>query len=437
MQRPTHLHQPQTGGGSPTFETVFVARQPVFEKDLSTWGYALFYRHAGEADTAVFSDDFDATLRVVANAPLCPDTCAPDKRVMIRFPERSILGSVAHALPPETTVVLAQALEAPAPGYMEALTALKRDGYLLALDGAWSGAAPRGSDLDRQMALADILCLDLAGQTPEELAALVRAAERWPGRLLARRVEDLAGLETCRDLGFSLFQGYFFKKPQTMTTRKISSLEESRFRLLGLLEREEPEYAGLTQAIEADVSLTYRLLAYLNSASFGFSQRIASIKQAVVLAGWKPIRAWLRLLLLTDMLPAERTRELAYLSAQRARFLEMAAPHATPPADSEALFLLGLFSLLEPIFNMPMEHLVGHLPLAPEVAAALCGEETPFSSWLALVQATENSDWDAVRSLTKALGLTPRDAAQAYQDSLNWADCFFGLLASAPGATLV
>ncbi|HBE94218.1 MAG TPA: metal-dependent hydrolase [Desulfovibrio sp.] len=437
MQRPTHLHQPQTGGGSPAYETVFVARQPVFEKDLSTWGYALLYRHTGEADTAVFSDDFDATLRVVANAPLCPDTCAPDKRVIIRFPERSILGSVAHALPPETTVVLAQALESPAPGYLEALTALKRDGYLLALDGTWSDAVPPRSSLDRQMALADILCLDLAGQTPKELADLVRTAERWPGRLLARRVEDQAGLDICRDLGFSLFQGFFFKKPQTLATRKISALEESRFRLLGLLEREEPEYAGLTQAIEADVSLTYRLLAYLNSASFGFGQRVSSIRQAVLLAGWKPIRAWLRLLLMTDMLPAERTRELAYLSAQRARFLELAAPMAHPPANPEALFLLGLFSLLEPIFNMPMEHLVGHLPLAPEVGAALCGEDTPFSAWLALVQATENSDWDAVRSLTKSLGLTPRDAAQAYQDSLNWADCFFGLLASTPGATQV
>jgi EAL and modified HD-GYP domain-containing signal transduction protein len=437
MQRPTHLHQPQTGGSAPTFETVFVARQPVFEKDLSTWGYGLLYRHAGEAETAVFTDDFDATLRVVANAPLCPDTCAPDKRVLIRFPERSILGSVAHALPPETTAVLAQALEAPGSGYLEALTALKRDGYLLALDGPWGGEVAAHSPLDRQFGLADILCLDLAGQTQDELAALVRAAERWPGRLLARRVEDQQSLELCRDLGFSLFQGFFFKKPQTLSTRKISALEESRFRLLGLLEREEPEYAGLTQAIEADVSLTYRLLAYLNSASFGFGQRVSSIRQAVVLMGWKPIRAWLRLLLLTDMLPPDRTRELAYLSAQRARFLEIAAPLARPAADSEALFLLGLFSLLEPIFNLPMERLVGHLPLTPEVAAALCGEETPYSAWLALVQATENSDWDAVRQLARGLGLTSPAAAEAYQDSLNWADCFFGLLASAPGATLL
>lgn len=429
MTRTSHFHQPQTGGNGKTpYETVFVARQPVFGRDLSTWGYALLYRDAGDADRAVFSDDFDATLRVVANAPLCPDTCAPDKHVLIHFPERSVIGGVAHALPPETTVVLVAELADPGPEYLDSLLGLKRDGYTLALDN-YSAAPAR----EAQYALADIFCMDVLGRETRELSALARAAGKWPARLLAKRVEDQGTLELCRELGFHLFQGFFFKKPQTLSARTISSLEESRLRLFEVIEHEEPDFPALAQAIEADVSLTYRLLTFLNSASFGFAKKVASIRQAVVLAGWKPIRAWLRLLLLTDLVPAARTRELAYLSAQRARFLELAAQAGDRPDQADTLFLMGLFSLLEPIFNMPMEHIVDRLPLPEAVRLALCGEDNELSPWLALTQALENSDFSAARTLCRSLDLEPTQAAEAYQASLHWADCFFGLLAADPG----
>lgn len=427
MKRAAYLHQPQTSGshdGANTYETVFVARQPVFDQDLETWGYALLYRDAHNPDQAVFSDDFDATIKVVANAPLCPDTCAPDRHVLIHFPERSILGSVAHALPPETTVILASEDDPATPEYLEALTGLKRDGYTIALDG-FSGDPARAA----QYRLADILCLDVLGRGEDELRGLVDAAGPFDARLLARRVEDQDTLERCQGLGFSLFQGYFFKRPQTLSARKISALEISRLKLFEIVERDEPDLEGLTAAIMGDVSLSYRLLTFLNSASYSFRQKVTSIRQAVVLAGWKPVRAWLRLLLLTDLVPSERTRELAYLSAQRARFFERLAVTSGREDQADTLFLMGLFSLLEPIFNLPMGAVIEHLPLSNEVKAALCGADNPTGRWLALAAAIENTDWDLAREATENLDLTAEQVSTAYQDSLNWADAFFGVLA--------
>lgn len=427
MKRAAHLHQPQTSGvhgGSSSYETVFVARQPVFDRGLETWGYALLYRDARHPDQAVFSDDFDATLKVVANAPLCPDTCAPDRHVLIHFPERSILGSVAHALPPETTVVLASEAGTATPEYLEALTGLRRDGYTIALDG-FTGDPARAA----QYRLADILCLDVLGRGDGELSALVEAARPFSARLLARRVEDQPTLERCRKLGFALFQGYFFKRPQTLSARKISALERSRLMLFQIIEREEPDLEALTTAIMGDVSLSYRLLTFLNSASYSFTQKVTSIRQAVVLAGWKPVRAWLRLLLLTDLVPSERTRELAYLSAQRGKFFERLAVASGRREEADTLFLMGLFSLLEPIFNLPMEEIIEHLPLPDEVKQALCGADNGTGRWLALASAIENSDWDLVSDLTTDLGLTAEQISAAYQGSINWADVFFGVLA--------
>ena len=174
-------------------------------------------------------------------------------------------------------------------------------------------------------------------------------------RMIAKRVESADDLSRAKDAGFALFHGFFFKRPQTETGRKISSSEITRIKLFEIIEKEEPDFDALAQAVEADVAISYRLLNFLNSANFSFATTVTSIRQAIVLAGWKPIRNWLRLIILTDMTPSEKTQELSYLSAHRAKLFETAALGGGYEDESDKLFMLGLFSLLDAMLDVDMQ----------------------------------------------------------------------------------
>lgn len=274
--------------------------------------------------------------------------------------------------------------------------------------------------------LADFALIDVLGKTEAELAPLVAAAKDQVGILVAKRVEDHPTFDLARRLGFDLFQGFFFQKPETITCRKLSSIQVSRLKILKLIEEPEPDLMEIGEVIQADVSLSYRLLGFLNSAFFGFVQKVDSIKQALVLLGWKQLRNWLRLIILTDLTPPEKTSEIPLHSVQRARFLEsVAGRHRGTGADPGRLFLLGLFSLLDALLDAPMHDIVDELPLTPELKAALCGEPNAQADWLALAASFERADWGRIEELIARLRLDPVEVACAYAEALEWAESLF------------
>jgi EAL and modified HD-GYP domain-containing signal transduction protein len=273
--------------------------------------------------------------------------------------------------------------------------------------------------------LADIVFIDVLGKSEAELARLVQAARAFVTTLIAKRVEDRAILDLAKRLGLALFQGFYFQKPETITCRKLSSIQVSRLKLLRLIEEPELDMQEIGAVIQADVSLSYRLLGFLNSAFFAFPQKIRSIPQALVLLGWKQLKNWLRLIILTDLTP-ERTSEIPLHSVQRARFLESVAErHRSADRDAGALFLLGLFSLLDALLEIPMPEVVDELPLAQELKAALCGEPNDYADWLALAEAFERAEWGRIEGLIARLELIPVEVAVAYSEALEWADKLF------------
>lgn len=395
----------------------------MFDRGRKVWGYELLYRHDAEAESAVFEDKDRATWKVMANAFSVQrsDMAAPPK-IMIHFPRTSILQNVPYALPAEQGVVEVSESEPLDPVLEDALSCLFRDGYKVAVDQFEARRKAR-----RYLEIADIIVIDCLDRTPDELRNLAEAAQDSGALLLAKRVETPEQYELARSLGFDLFQGYFFQKPETITDRRLTSSEAARLKLFQLIESDDPDFNQLGEAIQADVSISYRLLTLLNSPYFGFAQKITSIRQALVLAGWKQIKNWLRVVILTDMAPKGKTSELPFLSAQRGKFLEMAmvdSGRSNPGPDR--LFILGLFSLLEPMFDMPMENIVMHLPLDDDLKTALCGKENEYYFWLELISCFENADWKRLDEVMQKLKLDPVVVAGCYHKALTWANGFFG-----------
>ena len=404
------------------FMMTFLARQPIFDSQNKVWGYELLFRGGPEDVAANISDANQATLDVASGSTIAPDDFfGSNKKILINFGQRSILDDVPYALPPAQTVIQVPEEALLDDEIMTALKGLVRDGYCVAVDD-FTGRA----DCADRLSLADVLIFDLLSTPAEALPELLERAAALGAQPLAKKVEDMESYARAKQLGFTLFQGYFFKRPELVSGRKLTSHQQSRFTLLRAVERQDPDFEALAKEIQNDVAISYRLLFYLNSAAFSFSQPIKSIKQAIVLLGWKQLQNWLRVVILSDVVPSNKHDELFFVAVQRGKFLELIAhSHDLQSAPPDSMFLLGLFSMLEPMLDLPMQEIVGNLPLTTDLKDALVGNPGYHGKWLDLVRAHEKGHWEQLDVLTDELDLNRLVVAVSYYKSVLWANTFF------------
>lgn len=404
------------------YDKIFFARQPILQEDKSVWGYELLFRNSSSATKADITDDYKATLNVAANSCSTPgQDVPPNVKLIINFSHKSILEKIPYALPAKNTIVQISETIPPTPNLLAALQELSKNGYGIAIND-YEGR-PQGEIL---IDYADAVIVDVLTANTESLKRTSRTCDGKKVIMIAKRVEDLQKYEIARKVGFDLFQGYYFKKPENIGSRRLNSGEIARLKLYKLIENDNPNFDELAEILQADVSISYRLLNLLNSPIFGFSQKIKSVKQAIVLAGWRLLKNWLRVVILTDLTPPRKSSELPLSSAQRAKFLELTTrAFQIKKEDPETMFLLGLFSLLEPMFDLPMARVVKYLPLDQEIQSALCGERNRYSDWLDLAILFEDAQWDILDRHINEMGFDPLIISRCYYLSMRWANAFF------------
>jgi len=400
--------------------SISIARQPVFDPQRKVWGYTLLCVGQDGPLSSMPPAVDGVALSVASSAYMgLQQIVSRGKKALVSFSENSILKQLPYAMPPELTVVQVSAELFRKPSMPGALEQLKRDGY---------GLAVLGFDPDEAFkplyAMTDVIGMEIQGLTRPVLAELIGRAQGYAADLLAVQVQDGAQFIMCRDLGFTLFHGAFFKRPDTVKVRQLTSNEAARFNLLHMLEREEPDFQRLAEIIQSDVSISFRLLAYLNSAAFGLRRKIESIHQAISLLGWRKMKNWLRVVLLNDMSQKAEASELMTVAVQRGKFLEqIGRDHDFWGFDPEILHLLGVFSLLDTMLGMPMEDIVTYLPLEGKLKAALCREpNNEYLPLLQLAQHYEEARWEEGNRMIQRLNLDAVKVRAAFQASVDWAN---------------
>lgn len=405
----------------PLYDKFFFARQPILMTDQSLWGYELLFRNSSEATSAIISDGYKATLNVAADLCAAPGENLPDNvKLVVNFSHKSIMDKIPYSLPAGKTVVQIPETTPPTPNFINALKELSKDGYDIAIDD-FEGR-PQGQFL---IAYADAIIVDILSADEEKLRRICELCKESKTKLIAKRVENMSQFNMAQELGFNFFQGFYFKRPENIKGRKLRSGETVKLKLLKLIESPTPDFDALAAALQNDVSISYRLLTLLNSPTFGFPQKINSIKQAIVLAGWKMLKNWLRVILLTDLTPKEKSLELPQLATQRAKFLQLIATESKSGLQPDSMFLLGLFSLLGAMFDMPMHTLTKFLPLDDDISAALCGEDNIYNRYLELISFFEAGDWDNLEFVITELDLDTVLVSKSYYEATRWANSFF------------
>jgi EAL and modified HD-GYP domain-containing signal transduction protein len=411
------------------FEPIFVARQPVFTRKMDLWGHELLFRHCLETNLAEISDPDQATAKVIVDGfALAQTELTLGRRAMVNFPHNLLLEGAAHLLPPDQVVVEVLESVPPDKDVLEACAELKKAGYTLAVDDFTGRMGPRYMSLLKMM---DIVKVDML-QTPKDLLpVLTRGLKKMNLKLLAEKVEDQQMFEQAEELGFDLFQGFFFSKPVIVSGRKLSSSKVAKLRILEELGQEDVDLIKLSSILRTDVSLSYRLLRYINSPGVGLITSVESIERAVALLGIQNLRRWLRVTIMSDFDRTGRGSALVSLSAQRGMYLQLLAKSQnSSKEDPDGLFLLGFFSLLEALLEQPMEDVLENLPLVPWVKNALVDQGAPQAKWLRLVEAQERANWPLVGENLKQLGLDPVVSSKLYFKARRWADTVLHVTAS-------
>ncbi|WP_045222228.1 EAL and HDOD domain-containing protein [Desulfonatronum thioautotrophicum] len=410
--------QPATSPSCLPVQPCYFARHPIFERDMRLWGYHLLYRDDAMAESAQFSDQDKATIQVALEATVfAGGRSAVKQNLLLEFSASALAHGIPHAMPPQETVIKLTPTLCRNETLAKSITELRTAGYRLALDGPLESCR-------HILDLASFLIVD-ALTTPAEIFLQEMAAATKTGiPVLVKRIESPEIFESAKDLGAQLFLGFFFQKPEIIASRKLSSMQVVRLKLLKMLDAHADNWDEIANILQNDVSLAYRLLQFINSPFFGVVQPITTVQRAIGYLGSKRAKLWLRMVILTDLCPPEKTSQLPLLSAQRARFLEIVGANRQD-VDGDELFLLGLFSLLDAIFDMPMTDLVDYLPLTADLKATLCRRSGRYAPWLDMAIHFEQGQWDRVDPLLDQLNLNRIHVGTSYAQAVTWAEDFF------------
>ena len=143
--------------------------------------------------------------------------------------------------------------------------------------------------------------------------------------------------------------------------------------------------------------------------------------QALVLLGASKFRKWVSLLTLAQM-GQDKPSELIVKSLVRASFCQTLGAKMTLRSRQEDLFLMGMFSLIDAILDLPLEKALAKLPLHEDVKGSIQGERNEFGAILDLVRDYEEGRWEGVFSKALDLKLGEAEVVEAYQSSVQWAD---------------
>lgn len=306
--------------------------------------------------------------------------------------------------------------EAAAEPLIEQVQALKQKGCAIALEECFAGA-----HFDALAAYADYFMIRTMQHTPEmtkELAQQLR--QRFPGAMLvAKELESFDDFELCRKLDFALFQGPFVTSREDWTGNQVGPQTLHVCDLLNRLRR-DADTSELALILKQDAVLSYRLLRYINSAAAGLRQSITSIENALVLMGRQKIYRWLTLLLFGSVQDSPHAAALLEIALVRGRFMELVGEQFSA-ADRDALFVVGLFSMLDLVLRVSLPEALKPLSLPDAVSAALLCNEGPYAPLLDLAVACETLDQERIRAAAARCGVAASSVNAKHFEALAWA----------------
>lgn len=400
-------------------EQVFIGRQPILDAKENIIGYELLFRHSAEAKTAVFEDDFKACSSVLISTMGEMDAhgLIGDKLAFINVNETMLMSEFIELMPPQRTVFEILRNVVASDAIIERCQSLRNLGFKIALDNPQSNAA-----LQPLIACTDYIKIDIQSISAADAEKVFHEYQyHSPSvKIVAEKIETHEQFAAYKKIGFQRFQGFFFAHPETISTKIINPSFDSVLLLLDMVSKDE-DNSKIEAGFKRDVTLSFKLLRYINSVGFGLSCEIQSIKHALTILGTKQLYRWLTLLMVTA---GDNTTPPALMktSIVRGRLTELLGEGYFDKHDRDNLFIVGVFSLLDAILKMPMESILEKIQLSETITQALLTRDGIYGPFLQLAVACEGDDNHRILELAELLQLDAKKINACHVAALAWSE---------------
>ncbi|KMT66156.1 EAL and HDOD domain-containing protein [Catenovulum maritimum] len=395
----------------------YVARQAILTADEKIHGYELLFRNSFENTFPDICPD-QATSNILTNSHLTRglESLTGNKLTYLNFTEETLLNNFPTSLDPKHVVIEILETVTVSHELLDTCRALKKQGYRLALD---------DHDFDPKwdifLPYIDVIKVDVRQFNILQISKYIRRIQGGGVQLIAEKVETREEFEKLKTLGFELFQGYFFSKPEVIQSKQLSLNKLNLIDLIDQASKENLDLEAISKIVEKDVSLSFKLLRFINSVGSGSSQKIGSLKHALAYMGETELKKFICLLALAG-LNAGKTEELCILSLIRAKFCEKLARDREDSENPPVAFLTGMFSLVDAILDEPMAQVATKLPLLDDIQSALIHQNGYLGDYLRLALSYEHGKWEETDSLAERLSISVDNIHTYYSEALEWAN---------------
>jgi len=389
-------------------QDIYVARQPIHDRDMRVYGYEVLLRCTHPSRAGIEDHDLassQAVINSLFNTGL--EQLVGSHRAFVMLNEKLMLDEQLPPMTPGRIVLEIPWDTRPTPARVEGLERLRARGYMIAID----GFKPE-PDKEPFLALADIVKLNLQDYSGEALTRAIQNLGTRRPKLLADKIQTHEQFQLAREAGMDYFQGFFFSRPNPVRGRAQQANRPLLLRIFETLQDESRGIDAIEQLIVQDATLTYKLLRYINSASYALRRQIDSVREALLLIGTTAVRNWASLILMSRM-SDNKPHELLDIALIRARMGETLSRDFRVSSPSQ-MFTVGLFSTLDALLDTPMAELLDSIALNSQVKLALLDRDGPMGELLGQIVAYQDADWDRV---------DPRriDALRdAYMEAVQW-----------------
>jgi len=398
----------------------YLARQPLLDRNQALFGYELLFRSRQEGGAEIDSA-LAATSGVLAHAAqLGLPRAIGDALAFLNVDTDVLMSDIFAFLPRERTVLELGASVEASDAVLWRLAELAGHGFRFAAE-----ASSHGARLGRLLPLLDYVKVDLRATPVVAMLSLVPRLRGTGKRLVAEKVESQTEYRTCLDLGFDYFQGYYFAKPSVLAGRKLSPSQQALVELMHLVDS-DADNIEIERAIKRDVPLSINLLRIVNTPAASLGQRIDSLSQALLVLGRRQLQRWLQIMLYAE--PGTRGHAmtpLLMLASTRARLMELLAQRLRPGQRqvADVAFTVGIMSLMDALFSVPMADLVEQIPVSDEVAAALVKRSGFFGELLRLAESLEQmEEGDALLPVLGELADSGDELVELEMAAFEWSD---------------
>lgn len=393
---------------------MFIARQPIFNKSMKIYGYELLYRAGLNVQEFEGASSTSATASVLGGLfEQGINQIVGNAKAFVNFDYDFLMSDTIELIPSDSLVIEVLENVKIDDVLIERLKYLRGKGYKIALD-----------DFNRDIfssivPIADIIKFDILNTPLNTISHHVRQAVSHYITVLAEKVETEDEFHKAVEMGFQLFQGFFFSKPKIIGKSNIKNYSKVQYyRILKELKEEEPSFNRIASIIVSDVNLSYRIMRAVSNKRKKDS--FNSVKLALQYMGLKELERWIHVLML-QAVSKDKPVELMRMSLVRAKFGEYIASHSKFRDRKDEIYTMCLFSLLDAMLDQSMYEALEKISISDDIYDSLVNHKGNLVPILKLISAYEQANWLDVHRYADIIGIDPSNLFEGYLDALQWA----------------